>query len=224
MIKEIRIATLFPNIFPGILGVSCLKRALDDNIWNLHIDDLRKFGIGSYKSVDDYPFGGGAGMLIRADVIDKWLNSFDALEYHLIYTSPRGNIFTNQMLIEWKEYDKIAILCGRYEGIDSRVLYHWPLHEISIGDFILAGGEVAACVMIEAYIRQLPNVLRNYKSLIHESSATSGEYDQFTKPKIWKPQNSHQEYTVPDVLLSGNHAKIEEWKSNNRKIKDINTK
>ncbi len=210
---KVRIGTIFPSIFPGPLGVSCIGKALGSK-WNLKVDDLRQFGIGKHKTIDDTPCSGGAGMLMRADVIDEWLNSTksDLINYKYIYMSPRGSVLNSNMskILTQKP---LCILCGRFEGVDARVLTHWNIEEISIGDFILCGGEVAALALLESCVRLLPSVLGNAKSIQTESFVQNLlEHDQYTKPIKWVPKCSKSSYNVPEVLLSGNHGKIEKWK------------
>ncbi len=198
--------TLFPEMFPGVLGHSLAGKALEDGVFSLNAVDIRSFTTDAYQTVDDVPFGGGAGMLMKADVIDL------ALKAHyktgaLIYMSPRGVPLNQKKVIQLAKQENITILCGRYEGVDERVLQSWPFEEISIGDFILSGGEPAALTLLDAVLRHVPNVLGNASSLNEESFTNDLlEYPQYTRPQVWNNMN------VPEVLLSGHHKKIQQWR------------
>lgn len=160
-------------------------------------------------------------MLIRPDAVDSWLNSFDAKQYRLVYVSPQGPLFSQQVATHFVQDSKpLCILCGRYEGVDCRVVSHWGFEEISIGNFILAGGEVAAMTVIEACVRLIPEVLGNTESIKSESFNNNLlEYDQYTKPNTWSPQNSAKTYRVPPILTSGHHQKVKDWKHTNQNEK-----
>ncbi|WP_296423273.1 tRNA (guanosine(37)-N1)-methyltransferase TrmD [Yoonia sp.] len=205
-----QIITLFPQAFPGVLGESLTGKALQDGRWQLQTYDLRDYGIGKHRNVDDTPAGGGAGMVLRADVLEAAI--VDARRaargvMPLIYLSPRGPRFDQKMAQTWAGTDGVTLLCGRFEGVDERVLDHFGIQEVSLGDFVLTGGEIAAQAMIDATVRLLPGVLGNADSAVEESfSAGLLEHPQYTKPAEW------QGHTIPDVLLSGNHAKIAEWR------------
>ncbi len=207
------VLTIFPDMFPGVLGKSVIGNALQSRKWNLNTVNIRDFAIGKHKQIDDTPYGGGAGMVMRADVVDAAISHAKHLqpESRLIYMSPRGKQL-NQELVRELSTHKLIILCGRFEGVDERVIQHHAMEEISIGDYILAGGEVAAMVLIEACVRLLPGVLGEANSIYEESFAYSGnyagllEYPQYTKPPLWKG------LSVPEVLRSGNHRHIEEWR------------
>ncbi|PUB10886.1 tRNA (guanosine(37)-N1)-methyltransferase TrmD [Yoonia sediminilitoris] len=205
-----QIITLFPQAFPGVLGESLTGRALQDGIWRLDTFDLRNYGIGKHRNVDDTPAGGGAGMVLRADVLEQAI--MDARGQSkgvapLVYLSPRGQRFDQAMARSWARADGVTMLCGRFEGVDERVLHHFNIQEVSLGDFVLTGGEIAAQAMIDATVRLLPGVLGNAESAIEESFSTGLlEHPQYTKPAEWR---GHQ---IPDVLLSGNHAKIAAWR------------
>lgn len=205
-----RIITLFPQAFPGVLGESLMGKALKDGLWQLHTYDLRQYGEGKHRNVDDTPAGGGAGMVLRADVLEKAIT--DATRGSrgiapLVYLSPRGKRFDQTMARNWARMDGVTMLCGRFEGVDERVLEHYNIQEVSLGDFVMTGGEIAAQAMIDATVRLLPGVLGNAESAVEESfSAGLLEHPQYTKPAQWQGRD------IPEVLLSGNHAKIAEWR------------
>ncbi len=207
------IITLFPEAFPGLLGVSLAGKALQDGLWHLATTNLRDFGVGAHKNVDDTPYGGGAGMVLRADVLSAALAQAraslpkPATPRRTIYLSPRGRPLTQSLAQELAGCARLVLLCGRYEGVDQRVLEHDAIEEISIGDYVLMGGEVAAMVLLEAVVRLLPGVLGNSHTTSEESfSAGLLEYPHYTRPPEWQGQ------AVPPVLLSGNHAEIKLWR------------
>ena len=207
------ILSLFPEIFPGALGFSLVGKALEKGLWGLNTLQIRDFATDKHKTVDDTPYGGGAGMVMRPDVLDSALNKAIELQPNskIIYFTPRGIPFNQKLAHELVKKDLIMI-CGRFEGIDERFLQAHDILEISLGDFVLSGGEIAAMAVLDACVRLLPNVIGSKESLNEESFATSGdfagliEYPHYTKPPIWNGQ------TVPEVLLSGNHASIKEWR------------
>lgn len=205
-----QVITLLPQAFPGILGESLIGKALQDGIWQLQTIDLRSFGIGKHKNVDDTPAGGGAGMVLRADVLEAAIAATRADArgtMPLIYLSPRGIPFDQAMAASLAATDGVTLLCGRFEGVDERVLQHFKIIEVSLGDFVMTGGEIAAQAMIDAVVRLRPGVLGNAASAEEESFANGLlEHPQFTKPPVW------QDHPIPDVLLSGNHAKIAKWR------------
>ena len=205
-----QIITLFPQAFPGVLGESLTGKALQDGLWQLQTYDLRTYGIGKHRNVDDTPAGGGAGMVLRADVLEKAIKDARAGVKGiapLVYLSPRGRRFDQAMARDWARMDGVTMLCGRFEGVDERVLEHFGIQEVSLGDFVMTGGEIAAQAMIDATVRLLPGVLGNADSAVEESfSSGLLEHPQFTKPAEW------QGHPIPEVLLSGNHAKIAEWR------------
>jgi len=205
-----KIITLFPQAFPGVLGESLMGKALKDGLWQLQTFDLRSYGIGKHRNVDDTPAGGGAGMVLRADVLEQAIEDVHRSTrgvVPLVYLSPRGRRFDQQMAQNWARADGVTLLCGRFEGVDERVLQHYNIQEVSLGDFVMTGGEIAAQAMIDATVRLLPGVLGNAESAIEESfSAGLLEHPQYTKPAEW------QGLPIPEVLLSGNHAKIAEWR------------
>ena len=201
-----QIVTLFPEAFPGILGLSLTGRALAEGLWNLRTTDLRPFGIGRHHNVDDTPAGGGAGMVIRADVMDAALREAGG-HLPVIYLSPRGRPFTQERARELAQGPGMTLICGRFEGVDQRVLDAHDVEEISIGDYVLTGGELAAQVLIDATVRLIPRVLGNQDSLAEESFSDGLlEHPQYTKPAHWEGR------AIPEVLLSGNHAAIASWR------------
>lgn len=211
MAWPVHVVTLFPDMFPGPLGTSLTGRALDNGLWSLTATGLREFAFDKHHSVDDEPFGGGAGMLMRPDVVGRAIES--SLEMagpniQRVFLSPRGERFTQQTAKAWSQNkDGIMLVCGRFEGLDQRVIDHYNLQEVSIGDFVMTGGEIAACAMIDACVRLLPNVIGKQESLEEESfSADLLEYPQYTRPQEW---NGH---SVPDVLVSGHHGNVHKWR------------
>jgi tRNA (guanine37-N1)-methyltransferase len=210
---EARLVTLFPEAFPGILGLSVMGKALEIGLWRLETFDLRGFGEGKHRNVDDTPAGGGAGMVLRADVVDRALTAAmqganpDRARWPVVYLSPRGRPFDQATAQRLADCDGVTLLCGRFEGVDQRVLDHWGVEEISLGDFVLTGGEIAAQSLIDATVRLRPGVLGNQASA-EEESFSDGllEHPQFTRPQIW------QDREIPAVLTSGNHAEIAKWR------------
>lgn len=205
-----QVLTLFPEAFPGLLGESLLGRALKDGLWQLETYDLRNYGIGKHRNVDDTPAGGGAGMVLRADVLEAAITDARAGAkgvMPLIYLSPRGRRMDQSLMQSLARTDGVTLLCGRFEGVDERVLDHFNIMEVSLGDFVMTGGELAAQALIDATVRLLPGVLGNQASTEEESfSAGLLEHPQYTKPAEW------QGHAIPEVLLSGNHAKIAAWR------------
>ncbi|MHA1164257.1 MAG: tRNA (guanosine(37)-N1)-methyltransferase TrmD [Alphaproteobacteria bacterium] len=204
-----RILTILPEMFPGTLGASLIGRALEQGVWALDVTDIRDFAPGKHRSVDDTPAGGGPGMVMRADVIGPAVDA--AIEKMpgapLIYLSPRGKPLTQARVRALSRGPGVSLLCGRFEGLDQRVLDARDIEEISIGDFVLAGGEVAACVLIEACVRLLPSVIGDAASLESESFEQGLlEYPHYTRPREWEGRE------IPQVLLSGDHKKISEWR------------
>ena len=200
------VLTLFPGMFPGPLGLSLAGRALEHGLWSLHAADLRPFGLGRHKAVDDTPFGGGAGMVMRPDVLDAAIKSV-ADERRLIAFTPRGAKLTQDRVRQLAEGPGVILLCGRYEGIDQRVLDAHEAEEVSIGDYVLSGGEVAALALLDATIRLLPGVMGGAASALDESfSGSLLEYPHYTRPALW------QSRAVPEILLSGHHQAIAAWR------------
>lgn len=207
-----RVITLFPEAFPGILGLSLTGKALSQGLWNLQTIALREFGMGRHRNVDDTPAGGGAGMVIRADVLDAALgDAARGQPLPVIYMSPRGKPLTQARARALAQGPGVTLICGRFEGIDQRVLDKHAIEEVSIGDYVLTGGEIAAQVLIDTTVRLIPRVLGNQDSLAEESFSIGNrgllEAPQFTKPALWDGRE------IPPVLLSGNHAAISDWRA-----------
>ena len=202
-----RVFTLYPELFPGPLGVGLYKKAMDKKIWSLEVVNIRDYATDKHKTVDDTPFGGGTGMLMRADVIANSLDkNISNKDEPIIYLSPKGKKF--DQIFAKKILDKnINIVCGHFEGVDQRLLETRNIEEVSVGDFVLSGGEIGAFVVIDTIVRLIPGVLGNSNSLNDESFERNLlEYPQYTKPLKWEKKN------VPDVLLTGDHAKIKSWR------------
>ena len=203
------VLTLFPEMFPGPLGVSLAGQALDAGIWSLSTIQIRDFSLGKHRQVDDSPTGGGAGMVLRADVLGPALDAARTAQPSapLIYLSPRGEPLTQTIARELAAGPGVTLLAGRFEGIDERVIEARGLREISIGDYVLSGGELPALVLMDACVRLLPGVLGAEESLAHESFENSRlEYPHYTKPRDWEGRS------IPSVLLSGDHKKINAWR------------
>lgn len=201
------IITLFPEAFPGTLGVSLIGKALREGAWSLDAVQLRDFGQGPHKNVDDTPAGGGAGMVLRADVAAAAIDSVPRNARPIIYLSPRGEPLTQEMARAWAGGPGLIVFCGRFEGLDERVIEARDMQEVAIGDAVLAGGEAAALVLLEACVRLLPGVLGNQSSIVEESFSDGLlEYPQYTRPREWEGR------AIPDVLLGGDHAKVEAWR------------
>ena len=203
------VLTLYPEMFPGPLGKSLSGKALKKGIWSLNIYDLKEYGLGPHKSVDEKPSGGGPGMVLRADVIDTAINDCFKKDRPLIYFSPKGKPLNQDTIEKFSSTKGVSIICGHFEGIDQRVIDLHDIEEISIGDYILSGGEIATIVFLDSLVRLLPDVLGNNNSKKIESF-TDGllEYPQYTKP------NEFKGIKIPDILLSGNHKVIKEWQKN----------
>ncbi len=201
------IITLFPEAFPGTLGLSLIGKALRDGLWSLETVNLREFGIGPHKSVDDTPAGGGAGMVIRADVAAAAIDSVPGNHRPLLYLSPRGEQLSQAMAREWAAGPGVVLFCGRFEGLDERVITARGMREIAVGEAVLAGGEAAALVLLEACVRLIPGVLGNEASALEESFSDGLlEHPQYTRPREWEGR------AIPEVLLSGDHPKVEAWR------------
>lgn len=208
-----KVVTLFPEVFPGVLGASLTGKALKDGLWALETVDLRTFGTGKHRQVDDTPAGGGAGLVMRPDVVGRALKMAasstpsDAARWPRVYLSPRGAPFTQAHAKRFAAAAGMTLLCGRFEGVDQRVIDEVGLEEVSIGDFVLTGGEIAAQALIDATVRLLPGVLGNAAST-EEESFSDGllEHPQFTKPSEWQGR------AIPAVLLSGHHGEIAKWR------------
>ena len=202
-----RVFTLYPELFPGPLGIGLYKKALDKKLWSLDIIDIRNYSKDKHKTVDDTPFGGGSGMVMRADVLANSLdkNITDKKE-SIIYLSPKGKKF-DQIYAKKISNKNINIICGHFEGVDERILETRNIEEVSIGDFVLSGGEIGAFVVIDTIVRLIPGVLGNSNSLSEETFERNLlEYPQYTKPQKWEKKD------IPDVLLTGDHAKIRDWR------------
>lgn len=213
MAVKFKIYTIFPELFPGFLGTSLTGRALEEGIWSFEAINIRDYALDKHGSVDDTPCGGGAGMVMRADVLGRAIKT-NYTGGRILAMSPKGRPLTQSLVHELSNESEISVICGRFEGIDERVLEAWNVEEVSIGDYILTGGEQAAQIMFDAVIRLLPNVLGNAESTQSESFEDNLlEYPQYTRPTEWEGR------LVPEVLLSGHHKKIDEW----RKEKAIET-
>ena len=202
-----RVFTLYPELFPGPLGVGLYKKAMDKKIWSLEVVNIRDYATDKHKTVDDTPFGGGTGMLMRADVIANSLDkNISNKDEPIIYLSPKGKKF--DQIFAKKILDKnINIVCGHFEGVDHRLLETRNIEEVSVGDFVLSGGEIGAFVVIDTIVRLIPGVLGNANSLAEETfERYLLEYPQYTKPQKWEKKD------VPYVLLTGDHVKIKDWR------------
>jgi tRNA (guanine37-N1)-methyltransferase len=208
---RIDILTLFPKMFTGPFDESIIKRAIDNNIVSIVIHNLRDWGLGKHKVVDDSPFGGGAGMVMKTEPIFEAVEAIKARDGDssapVVLLTPQGRVFNQKIAAELAKFDRLILICGHYEGIDERVREHLATDEISIGDYVLTGGELAAMVVIDAVVRHLPGVLGSEESA-EEDSHTAGllEYPQYTRPPVYRG------WEVPQVLLSGNHAQIAKWR------------
>ena len=214
---NVNILTAYPEMFPGSLGHSILGRALNEKKWSLNIINLHDFGFDERKSIDDEPFGGGPGMVLRPDVVEKALLSIDT-DYlknrKLVYLTPTGTPLKQSNFLEFLEFKELVLLCGRFEGVDQRAINALNFNEISIGDYVLAGGEIAAKVLVEGCIRLIPGVLGQPESLLEESFSNDLlEYPQYTRPQVWVDAQNKR-HGVPEVLLSGHHEKIKKWRKN----------
>ena len=223
----VKILTACPEMFPGVLGYSVIGKALKENVWSLEIINLHDFGFDKRKSIDDSPFGGGPGMIIRPDVVEKAVNHIkenSSRNSLYIYMTPSGKTLKQLDLVQYSKFEEIIILCGRFEGVDQRAINILGFREISIGDYVLSGGEVAAQVLVEGCIRLIPGVLGQSESILEESfSEELLEYPQYTRPQVWKDTH-RKEHHVPDILLSGNHEKIKRWRINKSIEKTENNK
>jgi len=201
------ILTLFPQMFPGALGVSLVGKALEKKLWSLDVRDIRDHGLGKHRTVDDTPAGGGPGMVMRADVAAAAIDAVDPAGRPIIYLSPRGAALTQARVKALASGPGAVLLCGRFEGLDERVIAARQIEEVSIGDFVLAGGEIAAMALVEAAVRLIPGVLGDEASPTDESFAAGLlEYPQFTRPQSWEGRD------IPEVLTGGNHKEISKWR------------
>jgi tRNA (guanine37-N1)-methyltransferase len=199
--------TLFPEMFPGVLGHSLAGKALEKGVWALETVDIRGFATDKHQTVDDAPMGGGAGMVMRPDVLDTAIASVADKPGRMIYLSPRGAVFDQAMARDLAAGPGVKLLCGRYEGVDQRVLDKWEVEEVSLGDFVLSGGEPAALTLLDACVRLLPGFM-GAKDSLDEESFENGllEYPHYTRPADWDGR------AVPEVLLSGHHENIRAWR------------
>ena len=208
------ILTPYPEMFPGALGHSIIGNALDNKKFSLETINLHDFGIDKRGSIDDQPFGGGPGMVIRPDVVENALNSvlFNSKSIRKIFLTPSGQKLTQNILQELSQHTEMVILCGRFEGVDQRVIETLGFQEISIGDYVLSGGEIAAQVLVEGCIRLIPGVLGQPQSLLEETFSNNLlEYPHYTRPQVWE-DNQGNKHEVPEVLTSGHHEKIVRWR------------
>ena len=204
---QAQVFTLYPEVFPGPLCKGLYGKALSKSLWNLKVVNIRDTAEDKHKTVDDTPYGGGSGMLLKADVLANSLDQNKTEGERIIYLSPKGKKFDQLYAQELSKEKSVSLICGHFEGIDERVLSTRNIEEVSIGDYILSGGETAALVVIDSILRLLPGVLGNENSKMDESFENGLlEYPQYTKPQIW------EEKTVPEVLLSGDHNKIKDWR------------
>ena len=204
---QAQVFTLYPEVFPGPLSKGVYGKALSKNLWKLNIVNIREAAEDKHKTVDDTPYGGGSGMLLKADVLAKSLDQNKNEGEKIIYLSPKGKKFDQNYAKELANEKSVSFICGHFEGVDERVLSTRNIEEISIGDYILSGGETAAFVIIDSVLRLLPGILGNENSKADESFENGLlEYPQYTKPQIW------EEKGVPEVLLSGDHSKIKDWR------------
>ena len=204
---QAQVFTLYPEVFPGPLSKGIYGKALSKKLWDLNIINIRDAAEDKHKTVDDTPYGGGSGMLLKADVLAKSLDQNKIEGERIIYLSPKGKKFDQNCAQKLSNEKSVSFICGHFEGVDERVLSTRNIEEISIGDYILSGGETAAFVMIDSILRLLPGVLGNENSKADESFENGLlEYPQYTKPQIW------EEKAVPEVLLSGDHSKIKDWR------------
>ena len=202
-----RIFTLYPEMFPGPLNKGLYGKALSNKIWNLDIINIRDSAKDKHKTVDDTPFGGGSGMLIKPDVLARSIDQHVNKSEKIFYLSPKGKLFNQETAKSLSKEHCINLICGHFEGVDQRFLETRNIEEISVGDYILSGGETAALIIIDSILRLVPGILGNEKSVYEESFENRLlEYPQYTKPQLWEEKN------IPDVLLSGDHSKIKDWR------------
>ncbi|MGZ9097181.1 MAG: tRNA (guanosine(37)-N1)-methyltransferase TrmD [Micavibrio sp.] len=211
MAWHVNLLTLFPEMFPGMLGQSLSGRALEKNLWSFTTFNIRDYAADKHKTVDDTPFGGGAGMVMRPDVIEKALLAVSN-PGQKIYLSPRGRVLNQALVQDLSQAENLTLLCGRYEGVDQRVLEAHEFEEISIGDYVLSGGEPAAMILMDACIRLLPGVMGNVETPDEESFSNGLlEYPHYTRPADWVTADGRT-LSVPDVLLSGHHGEVAKWR------------
>ena len=204
---QAQVFTLYPEVFPGPLSKGLYGKAMTNKLWNLSVINIRDAATDKHKTVDDTPYGGGTGMLLKADVLANALDQKVKKGERVFYLSPKGKKFDQKLAQDLSKEKSISLICGHFEGVDERVLTTRNIEEISIGDYVLSGGETAALVVLDSILRLLPGVLGNNKSSLDETFENGLlEYPQYTKPQIW------EEKSVPDVLLSGDHNKIKDWR------------
>ncbi len=204
---QVRVFTLYPEMFPGPLNSSLYGKALRDKVWNLETVNIKDYAKDKHKTVEDTPYGGGSGMLIKPDVLANAIDENVHNNEKIIFLSPKGKLFNQNIAKKFSRESSINFICGHFEGIDQRVIESRNIEEISIGDFILSGGETALFVVLDSILRLIPGVVGNKDSIIYESFENGLlEHPQYTKPQIWEKK------AVPEVLLSGDHAKIKDWR------------
>ena len=202
-----QIFTLYPDYFPGPFNKGLYGKAMEKKIWDLKTIDIREYALDKHKTVDDTPYGGGSGMLLKPDVVAKSIDANTQKGEKIYYLSPRGKVLNQNIAREISKEKKVNLICGHFEGVDQRVLDNRAIDELSIGDFVLSGGETASYVFLDAILRLIPGVIGNEESKNDESFEKGLlEYPQYTKPQIWEKKS------VPNVLLSGDHAKIKDWR------------
>ena len=204
---QAQVFTLYPEVFPGPLDKGLYGKAMAKRLWSLNVINIRDAATDKHKTVDDTPYGGGTGMLLKPDVLAKSIDQNINKGERIFYLSPKGKKFDQSLAVELSKAKSFSLICGHFEGVDERVLTTRNIEEISIGDYVLSGGETAAIVVLDSVLRLVPGVLGNEKS-VSEETFENGllEYPQYTKPQIWEQKS------VPDVLLSGDHAKIKDWR------------
>ena len=204
---QAQVFTLYPEVFPGPLAKGLYGKALSNKLWKLSVTNIRDAAIDKHKTVDDTPYGGGTGMLIKADILANSLDQKVKKGERIFYLSPKGKKFDQKLAQDLSKEKSISLICGHFEGVDERILTTRNIEEISIGDYVLSGGETAALVVLDSVLRLLPGVLGNDKSSLDETFENGLlEYPQYTKPQIWEKKS------VPEVLLSGDHGKIKDWR------------
>jgi tRNA (guanine37-N1)-methyltransferase len=214
---HVNLLTLFPDMFPSTLGQSLAGKALDKKIWSYRAINIRDFADDIHRTVDDAPFGGGAGMVMKADVLER---AYLSLPHRgrFIYMSPRGRVLNQNLVKELSRENTLTILCGRYEGVDERFLEHYQAEEISVGDYVLSGGEIAALTLLDACIRLLPGVMGNLDTAPNESFENNLlEHPHYTRPQSWQTADGTI-LNVPDVLRSGHHDHIQKWRHDQSRL------